>query len=102
VNTVAVTKRAKAAITRVGTVKRLGSITAVTGWTLGLCLRGCDCHRDPHTSGLTIRQGANGQISLAKYRVCDCCEPWTWQELQGFLTDLAAIQKLPTAEGQLS
>jgi hypothetical protein len=102
VSAVTVDKRAKAGITTVGTITHRGSIITIAGWTLIRCLRGCNCHQHPQTRTISLKQGASGQVGLAKYRVCDCCEPWTWQELEGFLTDLAAIEELPTAEGQLS
>jgi hypothetical protein len=66
------------------------------------CLRGCRCHLHPITRGISMLEGANGSLGLHKYHVCYCCEPWTWQELDGFVKDLAAIAAMTTIEGLLS
>jgi hypothetical protein len=97
-----ISRRTKPKVTMVGTVERVGTQVLIAKWGLGLCLRGCRCHLHPITRGLSMLEGANGSLGLHKYHVCYCCEPWTWQELDGFVKDLAAIAAMTTIEGLLS
>lgn len=97
-----ISRRNKPTVTQIGTVEHIGDTTVVNGWGLGLCQRGCRCHDHPITHMLMMLTGANGSLGLHKYHVCYCCEPWTWQELDGFVKDMAAIATMTTIEGLLS
>ena len=63
----------------------------MSGWGLGPCVPGCVCHRHPSAGGLAIAEDqARGLIGLVSHRDggCECCEPWTADELGAVVRDL--------------
>jgi hypothetical protein len=85
-------------IYQIGRVDDDGTTLTITGWGLGLCAAACWCHRHPSTGHLTIAENqAAGTLGLASHRPCDCCTPWTADELAAVLRDLADIGTLETA-----
>ncbi|MPQ98919.1 hypothetical protein GB931_13505 [Modestobacter sp. I12A-02628] len=91
----------KPSIFRVGDVRDDGTAVVVSGWGLGMCSAGCACHRDPVGGQLAIDEDAgSGMLGLVSHSedVCDCCEPWTADELSGILRDLAAVEALVSQE----
>lgn len=89
-------------IFRVGLVHDDGKTVTLTGWGVGLCPSICRCHRDPLTGRLTLYQdqrgGRIGLLGLIHYDPpdCDCCSPWTHDELAAVLRGLAALKELDT------
>lgn len=88
-------------IFQIGKVIDDGAVVRITGWGLGLCPPRCGCHCDPRNGGLEISQSDTGQLGLRQFlttgEVCDCCEPWTANELAGTLRDLEALETLTTS-----
>lgn len=73
-------------IFQVGRVKERGGVVTIHGWGLGLCAQQCNCHQDPATFQLSIFEDqAKGLLGLIQHRACDCCVPWTADELAGVL-----------------
>ena len=91
----------KPSIFRVGDVRDDGTAVVVSGWGLGMCAMACSCHRDPVGGQLAIDEDAGtGMLGLACHAEggCDCCEPWTAEELSAILRDLAAVEALVAQE----
>lgn len=65
----------------------------IHGWGLGPCAANCACHRHPETNQLSLLEDAvNGRLGLTTYRDdCECCEPWTVEELAAVVSDLRSI-----------
>jgi hypothetical protein len=96
-----VTRRRKPSVFQVGKVRDDGHTVVISGWGLGLCAAGCTCHRHPSAGHLAIAEDqAGGSIGLVTFAEggCDCCEPWTSEELAGVLRDLQAIAGLDVQE----
>ena len=97
------TRTQKPSVFQVGRVWDDGTAVVVSGWGLGLCVSACACHRHPSAGTLAIAEDqAEGLIGLVSYREggCDCCEPWTAEELSAILRDfssLAALDSEPLA-----
>ncbi len=97
------TRTQKPSVFQVGRVWDDGNAVVVSGWGLGLCAPGCACHRHPSAGSLAIAEDqAAGLLGLVSYREggCDCCEPWTADELAAILRDfssLAALDSEPLA-----
>ena len=93
----------KPSVFQVGKVRDDGRTVVISGWGLGLCASGCSCHRHPSAGHLAIAENQSaGQLGLVSYREggCDCCEPWTSEELAAILRDfssLAALDSEPLA-----
>ena len=84
----------KPSVFQVGKVRDDGRTVVISGWGLGLCAAGCACHRHPSAGHLAIAEDqAGGRLGLASYRDggCDCCEPWTAEELAAILRDLETV-----------
>ena len=91
----------KPSVFQVGKVRDDGRTVVISGWGLGLCAQGCACHRHPSAGHLAIEEDqAGGRLGLATYRDggCDCCEPWTADELASILRDLDAVTSLQAQE----
>jgi hypothetical protein len=82
-------------IFKVGKVRDDGHTVTITGWGLGLCQDLCQCHRHPVGGMLTIHQDQDtGDLGLHRWRDCDCCTPWTADDLAAVLRDLATVADL--------
>ena len=95
------TRSRKPSVFQVGKVRDDGRTVVISGWGLGLCAQGCACHRHPSAGHLAIEEDqAGGRLGLASYRDggCDCCEPWTAEELAAILRDLDAVTSLQAQE----
>jgi hypothetical protein len=83
-------------IFQIGQVHDDGTTITVSGWGLSWCVARCTCHQVAPDGGLRILEGHGGSLGLATLRPeCDCCAPWTADELAAIPTDLAAIQAAP-------
>ena len=91
--------RHRPSIFRIGHVHDDGQTITVSGWGLGVCSAQCRCHRHPITSQLVIATSDVGDLGLATFRTdgrrCDCCQPWSPDELAAILRDLADVAALP-------
>ena len=95
------TRTQKPSVFQIGRVWDDGRAVVVSGWGLGLCVSGCACHRHPTAGTLAIDEDqAEGRIGLASYREggCDCCEPWTADELTAIVRDLELVAALDAPE----
>lgn len=81
-------------IFRIGTVTDDGETVVISGWGIGLCAARCTCHR-AFDGQLRLHQADDGTLGLIKSRPCDCCHPWTAEELTAVIADLAALEGLP-------
>ena len=91
----------KPSVFQVGQVWDDGSTIVVSGWGLGLCASGCSCHRHPSAGHLAIDENqAEGRLGLVSHVEggCDCCEPWTADELSAILRDLQRVSGLDAQE----
>ena len=91
----------KPSVFQVGKVHDDGRTIVISGWGLGLCAASCPCHRHPIAGSLAISEDhAAGTLGLASYREdgCDCCEPWTADELAAVLRDFQAVGALEAQE----
>ncbi|MGY1630825.1 hypothetical protein ACI784_03815 [Geodermatophilus sp. SYSU D01186] len=90
----------KPSVFQVGQLWDDGDTVVVSGWGLGLCAAACSCHRHPSAGHLTIAEDqAAGLLGLASYRDdCDCCEPWTADELGAILRDLEMVSGIDAQE----
>jgi hypothetical protein len=96
-----VSRSRKPSVFQVGKVRDDGRTVVISGWGLGLCAAGCACHRHPVAGHLAIDEDqAGGSLGLASYSdsVCDCCEPWTADELAAIIRDLSAVESLVAQE----
>ena len=85
------TRAQKPSVFQVGRVWDDGNAVVVSGWGLGLCVSACVCHRHPTAGTLAIAEDqARGLIGLVSHRDggCECCEPWTADELGAVVRDL--------------
>ena len=95
------TRTQKPSVFQVGRVWDDGNAVVVSGWGLGLCVSACACHRHPSAGSLAIAEDqAAGLIGLVSYREggCDCCEPWTADELGAVVRDLQMVAGLDAQE----
>ncbi|MGY1635791.1 hypothetical protein ACI78V_03960 [Geodermatophilus sp. SYSU D00742] len=91
----------KPSVFQIGQVWDDGDTVVVAGWGLGLCAAACACHRHPSAGHLSIAEDqAAGLLGLACYRDggCDCCEPWTADELGAVLRDLEMVTGIDAQE----
>ena len=91
----------KPSVFQVGKVRDDGRTVVISGWGLGLCATACTCHRHPSAGHLAIAEDqAGGKLGLVSFREggCDCCEPWTAEELAGILRDFRAVWSLQAEE----
>ena len=91
----------KPSVFQIGKVRDDGRTVVISGWGLGLCASGCPCHRHPIAGNLAISEDhAAGTLGLASYHEdgCDCCEPWTADELAGVLRDFETLARLDASE----
>ena len=102
------TRSRKPSVFQIGKVRDDGRTVVISGWGLGLCaaaLRLPPPPRRPVTSP-SPRTSAPASLGLASYRDggCDCCEPWTADELAAVLRDfqLLAEPRRPGAPRRLS
>src|SRR4051812_31919172 len=91
----------KPSVFQVGKVRDDGHTVVISGWGLGLCAAACTCHRHPVAGHLAIAEnhdgGSLGLVSFADGG-CDCCEPWTAQELAGVLRAFGVLSRLAAQE----
>ena len=95
------TRAQKPSIFQVGRVWDDGNAVVVSGWALGLCVTACACHRHPSAGALAIAEDqAQGLIGLVSHRDggCDCCEPWTADELSAVVRDLEMVAGIDAPE----
>ncbi len=95
------TRSRKPSVFQVGKVRDDGRAVVISGWGLGLCASGCACHRHPSAGNLAIAEDqAGGRLGLFSYRDggCDCCEPWTAEELSAILRDFRTVTSLQAEE----
>ena len=95
------TRTQKPSVFQVGRVWDDGNAVVVSGWGLGVCASGCACHRHPSAGSLAIAEDqSRGLLGLVSYREdgCDCCEPWTAEELSAILRDLNTVAGLQAQE----
>jgi hypothetical protein len=91
----------KPSVFQVGKVRDDGHTVVISGWGLGLCAAACACHRDPSAGHLAIAEDQRaGRLGLVSFRDdgCDCCEPWTAEELTAVLRDFEALARLDAQE----
>ena len=91
----------KPSVFQVGKIRDDGRTVVISGWGLGLCAQACACHRHPSAGHLAIAEDqAGGRLGLASYGDdnCDCCEPWTADELSAILRDLETVASLQAQE----
>ena len=91
----------KPSVFQVGKVRDDGHTVVISGWGLGLCAAACACHRHPSAGRLAIAEDqSRGLIGLVSYRHggCDCCEPWTADELTSIVRDLQMVAALDAPE----
>ena len=95
------TRNQKPSVFQVGQIWDDGRTVVVSGWGIGLCAPGCPCHRSPVGGHLSIDEDqAGGTLGLHSFRDagCDCCEPWTAEELAAVLRDFRTVTSLPAEE----
>ncbi len=95
------TRAQKPSVFQVGRVWDDGNSVVVSGWGLGLCAAAGACHRHPAAGRLAIAEDqAEGLLGLVCYREggCDCCEPWTADELTAIVRDLELVAALDAPE----
>ena len=95
------TRTQKPSVFQIGNVWDDGHAVVVSGWGLGLCTSACACHRHPSAGSLAIAEDqARGLLGLVSYREggCDCCEPWTADELTAIVRDLDLVVGLDAHE----
>ena len=92
---------ARPSIFQIGQVHDDGHTVVITGWGLGLCAANCNCHRDPVTHQLAIlADTVNGRLGLVRHGgPCNCCQPWTYDELAAVVRDLADVARLSELAG---
>ena len=91
----------KPSVFQVGKVRDDGHTVVISGWGLGLCVDACTCHRHPVAGHLAIAEDQDGgTLGLVTFSDggCDCCEPWTADELAAILRDLQAVAGLQAQE----
>jgi hypothetical protein len=96
-----VTRTQKPSVFQIGNVWDDGHAVVVSGWGLGLCAAACACHRHPSVGSLAIAEDqTEGLLGLVSYREggCDCCEPWTADELTAIVRDLEMVAGLDAPE----
>jgi hypothetical protein len=96
-----VTRTQKPSVFQIGRVWDDGTSVVVSGWGLGLCAAACACHRHPSAGSLTIAEDqAEGLLGLVSHREggCNCCEPWTADELTAIVRDLELVAALDAPE----
>lgn len=88
-------------ISTIGRADDDGETVTITGWGLTWCAARCRCHLHPLTHQLVVADSRTGTLGLATFRTdgrrCDCCQPWTADELlavHDFLTKVAALPEL--------
>ncbi|MEX5717910.1 hypothetical protein [Geodermatophilus maliterrae] len=95
------TRSQKPSVFQVGRIWDDGNTVVVSGWGIGLCASACPCHRHPIAGHLAIDEDqSGGTLGLRSFREdgCDCCEPWTADELSGVLRDLQRLAGLDAEE----
>lgn len=93
--------RFKPSVFQIGQIWDDGSTVVVSGWGLGLCAAGCTCHRHPDSGHLAIDEDqAGGRLGLVSFAPggCDCCQPWTADELAAVLRDFDIVSALDAQE----
>ena len=91
----------KPSVFQIGKVRDDGRTVVISGWGLGLCAAACACHRHPAAGHLAIAEDQRaGNLGRVSYREdgCDCCEPWTADELAAVLRDFSAVGALEAQE----
>jgi len=95
------TRSRKPSVFQIGKIRDDGRTVVISGWGLGLCALGCACHRHPSAGHLAIEEDqGGGRLGLASFSEdgCDCCEPWTADELAAVLRDFQAVGALEAQE----
>jgi hypothetical protein len=70
----------------------------IHGWGVGMCITRCGCHYHPANGHLYVLEHPDGLLGLKCFllRGCDCCQPWTCDELIQILRDLRRIDEMET------
>ena len=91
----------KPSVFQIGKIRDDGRTVVISGWGLGLCASACTCHRHPVAGHLAIAEdqtgGTLGLVSFCEDG-CDCCEPWTADELSSVLRDFEILTALDAQE----
>jgi hypothetical protein len=96
-----VSRSRKPSVFQIGKIRDDGHTVVISGWGLGLCAAACGCHRHPSAGHLAIAEDQRaGQLGLVSYADggCDCCEPWTAEELGAVLRDFQLLSGLDAQE----
>jgi hypothetical protein len=91
----------KPSVFQIGKIRDDGRTVVISGWGLGLCASACTCHRHPVAGHLAIEEDqSGGTLGLVSFGEdgCDCCEPWTADELAGVLRDFEILAALDASE----
>jgi hypothetical protein len=91
----------KPSVFQIGKIRDDGRTVVISGWGLGLCAAACACHRHPSAGHLAIAEDQRaGRLGLVSFSDggCDCCEPWTAEELAAIIRDLSAVESLVAQE----
>ncbi|WP_369256497.1 hypothetical protein [Geodermatophilus amargosae] len=95
------TRTQKPSVFQVGQIWDDGRTVVVSGWGIGTCASDCPCHRSPMDGHLAIDEDqSGGTLGLRCFHEdgCDCCEPWTADELSSVLRDLESMAGLDAQE----
>ena len=95
------TRSRKPSVFQVGKIRDDGRTVVISGWGLGLCAAACSCHRHPSAGHLAIAEDQDGgSLGLVSFQEsgCNCCEPWTADELAAILRDLDTVASLQAQE----
>ena len=90
----------KPSVFQIGKIRDDGRTVVISGWGLGLCSAACTCHRHPVAGHLAIAEDQSaGRLGLVSYEAdCDCCEPWTADELSAVLRDFQLLAGIDAEE----
>lgn len=92
------TANRRPSIYQIGQVTDDGTTITISGWGLGLCQSRCRCHSGVDRLLRIDDNPHNGDLGLVKHHgPCDCCQPWTADELAAIVRDLATVAALETA-----
>ena len=92
----------KPSVFQIGKIRDDGRTVVISGWGLGLCAQACTCHRHPLAGHLAIAEDQDGgTLGLVSFHEggCDCCEPWTADELSAVVRDLQMVTDLDAPAG---
>jgi hypothetical protein len=85
------------AILQVGEVIDDGRTVLIRRWMLGRCASQCRCHQHPANGQLYIAENPMAAtLGLRSFAPggCDCCQPWTAEELATIVRDLKNLDQM--------